>query len=147
MKPRFLLKYNSAMRDIMTKIIYLILFIALFLLVGASPVSVQASVPSTINCQGAVCGNGADHPPLCCITTCLDGHVLAINVNRSVSRISPESKICPMFQPASNVKPSPIADNIKPCILQPCQNSPPDGGNSFHCRNSLIQEEPPLGHN
>ena len=138
------LVYNYSMRGYLTKTICLILFISVFLLVGASPVLAHNSM-SLANCQDNTCGETTTAPVCCNYGDCSVAHNVIINLTLPSGRLSPNiNKIYPVSQPSSIANPAPILSNIKPLDTGPNQNSPPTCGTNYCCRNCLTQEEPPL---
>lgn len=132
------------MRVKLTKIICLVLFITVLLLVGATPVSASSSITSIPDCQSITCGETTT-APLCCINAnCLVAHNVMVNI-APPCRISPNiNEICQVSLPASAENGAFVFNDIKPTEIGPNQNSPPNSGVNYRCRNCLTQEEPPL---
>ena len=126
----------------LTKIICLVMFFAVILVVGASPVSADTSMSSITDCHT---DQETTAVPLCCLNSaCLVAHNINVNLALPDGRFSLNSNKYTISQLASIINPTLLANNTKPFDTGPGQDTSQFGAVFYRCRNCLTQEEPPL---
>jgi hypothetical protein len=126
----------------LTKIICLVLLIAVILIVGTSSVSADTSMSSMTDCHNDTCEE-ATNIPLCCMNAaCLVAYNIDVNLALTDGRFSYNK--CPISQPASLADPALVSNSIKPFDTGPGQDTSQMSAACYRCRDCLAQEEPPL---
>jgi hypothetical protein len=132
------------MRVYLSKLVCIVLFIAVVLLVAASPASAHSTMVLETDCHCDVCQETATALTCCINADYPVDHIIMINLTQP-SRISPNiNKIFQVSQPASMAYPTFILSKVKPLDNGPGQVLPLISGVNYRCRSCLTQEEPPL---